>query len=112
MRMQLQKGVILGTGLTSGATDHELGKLLDALEGEYTVVMFSDPNEFQVYEPEFIESVHKNHVDLRRAVEVPGAIGVRKAANNTERDTRPLFEKYQFFTPGKLILHYACSGSG
>ncbi|KAK0754537.1 BIG/ATPase V1 complex, subunit S1 [Schizothecium vesticola] len=79
--------------------DHELGKLLDALEGEYTVVMFSDPNEFQVYEPEFIESVHKNHLDLRRAVEQPALAGARRASNTT-RDTRPLFEKYQFFTPG------------
>lgn len=86
-------------------TDHELGKLLDALEGEYTVVMFSDPNEFQVYEPEFIESVHKNHLDLRRAVEQPVLAGARRASNTT-RDTRPLFEKYQFFTPGKPRASY------
>lgn len=93
--------IVIGTGLTLRPTDHELGKLLDALEGEYTVVMFSDPNEFQVYEPEFIESVHKNHLDLRRAVEEPVLAGARRASNTT-RDTRPLFEKYQFFTPGKL----------
>jgi hypothetical protein len=69
--------------------------------------MFSDPNEFQVYEPEFIESVHKNHLDLRRAVEQPVFTGARRASNTT-RDTRPLFEKYQFFTPGKLGVSSIC----
>ena len=76
--------------------DHELGVLLDTLDGEYTVIMLSDPNEFKAYEPEFVDSVH---MDLKR--DQPAANARRKDDNQTERDTRPLFEKYQFFTPGK-----------
>jgi hypothetical protein len=34
-----------------------------------------------------------------RARVVPG----RRAENGTEKDTRPLFEKYQFFTPGSSL---------
>lgn len=54
-------------------------------------------SEKTVYESEFIEPLH---MDLKRDVS-DGS----KAGNNT-RDTRGLFEKYQFFTPGKsLSLH-------
>ncbi|KAK1760459.1 BIG/ATPase V1 complex, subunit S1 [Echria macrotheca] len=75
--------------------DHELGLLLDALEGEYTVVMFSDPNEFKAYEPEFAEPVH---MDLKRhADEELSFAGIRRKSNSTS--SLPLFEKYQFFTP-------------
>ncbi|KAK0626850.1 BIG/ATPase V1 complex, subunit S1 [Immersiella caudata] len=82
-----------------GDNDHELGRLFDALDGEYTVVMFSDPNEFKAYEPEFIEPaariVEAVHIDLKRE---DGSAAAAPKKNVT--DNRPLFEKYQFFTPG------------
>ncbi|KAL2269702.1 hypothetical protein VTJ83DRAFT_1886 [Remersonia thermophila] len=75
--------------------DYELSKLLDALHGEFTVVVFSDPNEFQAYEPEFSQPVH---TDMKRWAdkELP------RDAKPSDKpvDKRPLFEKYQFFTPG------------
>ncbi|KAK0652222.1 BIG/ATPase V1 complex, subunit S1 [Cercophora newfieldiana] len=84
-----------------GDNDHELGRLLEAMDGEYTVVMFSDPNEFKAYEPEFLEPapriVEAVHMDLlKREDSDVGSAARRK--NKT--DNRPLFEKYQFFTPG------------
>ena len=39
------------------------------------------------------------HIDLKRDEH---AIPVRRAKNNSDFDKLPLFEKYQFFTPGKL----------
>ncbi len=72
---------------------------MDALNGEYTIVIFSDPNEFKAYEPEFTEPVH---MDLRRhAEEELSFAGIRRKSNSTNH--LPLFEKYQFFTPGKCI---------
>ena len=77
-------------------TDHELGRLLETLDGDYTVVFFSDPNEFKAYEPDFADSVH---MDLKRQSESPVLIHSRQS--NSTRDL-PLFEKYQFFTPGEF----------
>lgn len=57
-------------------------------------MVFSDPNEFKAYEPEFAAPVH---MDLRRWAEQPEVVA-RKKGNST--DGLPLFEKYQFFTPG------------
>lgn len=74
--------------------DYELGRILEALGDDYTVLIFSDPNEFKAYEPSFVEPVH---MDLKRHQHHPVIIG-RGAGNST--DNRGLFEKYQFFTPG------------
>ena len=82
--------------------DHGLARLLDALDGDYTVVLFSDPNEFKAYEPEFIEPVH---MDLRRQAD-DGVKFTSRRANSTNK--APLFEKYQFFTPGKRSVHKCC----
>ncbi len=62
-------------------------------DGDYTVIYFSNPNEFKPYEAEFVDPVH---VELKRRSEAT-LVG-RKQSNST--DNRPLFEKYQFFTPG------------
>ncbi|KAK3297458.1 BIG/ATPase V1 complex, subunit S1 [Chaetomium fimeti] len=79
-----------------GDNDHELGKLLDSLDGEdYTVVVFSDPSEFKAYEPEFSGPVH---MDMKRSASAERQFVARSQSNST--DNRPLFEKYQFFTPG------------
>ncbi|KAK0720508.1 BIG/ATPase V1 complex, subunit S1 [Lasiosphaeris hirsuta] len=75
--------------------DHELGRLLDTLDSDWTVILFSDPNEFQTYEPEFMEAVH---TDLKRHVEKKRVFIGQRASNSTRH--LPLFEKYQFFTPG------------
>ncbi|KAL2129372.1 hypothetical protein VTI74DRAFT_7890 [Chaetomium olivicolor] len=77
-----------------GDNDHELGKMLGVLDDDYTVMVFSDPNEFKPYEPEFAEPVH---MDLRRWAEEPEVVASMKS-NSTANP--PLFEKYQFFTPG------------
>ncbi len=59
-------------------------------------MVFSDPNEFKAYAPEFSGPVH---MDMRRWAEEPEAVAVaRKKSNSTSG--LPLFEKYQFFTPG------------
>ncbi|KAK3945796.1 BIG/ATPase V1 complex, subunit S1 [Diplogelasinospora grovesii] len=78
--------------------DHELGQLLERLTGGFTVLLFSDPNEFKAYEPEFVEAVH---MDLKRA-ELDSEKAGKKKDNGTY-DHRPLFEKYQFFTPGVFM---------
>ncbi|PNY18308.1 Protein big1 [Tolypocladium capitatum] len=59
----------------------------------YTILLFSTPAE-PAYEPDFIDSLH---MDLKRDME---EIPTRPEENKTQRDTRSLFEKYQFFTPG------------
>jgi hypothetical protein len=48
-----------------------------------------------IYEPEFEEAVM---MDLKRNVQGPPS---RRADNETEWNKLPLFEKYQFFTPGR-----------
>lgn len=80
--------------LTCATLDDQLGLTLDTLKGDYTLVMVSDPNEFKAYQPDFIEPVH---MDLKRG-DVDSQEG--KGKGNTTYDNRPLFVKYQFFTPG------------
>jgi hypothetical protein len=59
----------------------------------YTFIYLSSPSE-PIYEADFGEPLH---VELkRRAVSMP----VRRAKNETDWNNLPLFEKYQFFTPG------------
>src|SRR5687768_884725 len=69
MVLHPMQSVVVVSSLTL-SIDHELGRLFDALDGEYTVVMFSDPNEFNAYEPEFTEPaariVEAVHMDLKR----------------------------------------------
>ncbi|OIW30347.1 BIG1-domain-containing protein [Coniochaeta ligniaria NRRL 30616] len=75
--------------------DYELGQLLSTLGDDYTVLLFSDPNEFKAYEPSFVEPMR---TDLKRRAEGQPVYVGRRASNAT--DHRGLFEKYQFFTPG------------
>ncbi|KAK4193021.1 BIG/ATPase V1 complex, subunit S1 [Podospora australis] len=81
--------------------DRELGNMLDVVgdDEDYTVVMFSDPNEFKPYQSEFAESPVA-HMDLKRWAEEP-VVGNKKG--NSTYDNRSLFEKYQFFTPGVFM---------
>ncbi|KAK3901116.1 BIG/ATPase V1 complex, subunit S1 [Staphylotrichum tortipilum] len=82
-------------GEVVGDNDHELGRLLETLgDSDYTVMVFSDPNEFKAYEPEFAAPVH---MDMRRWAEKPEESADSKSNSTTNL---PLFEKYQFFTPG------------
>ncbi|KAH7362496.1 BIG/ATPase V1 complex, subunit S1 [Plectosphaerella cucumerina] len=64
----------------------------------YSVLYLTSPGESATYEADFGNSMSDELKRLRARV-VPG----RRAENGTEKDTRPLFEKYQFFTPG--IFH-------
>ncbi|KAK4177630.1 BIG/ATPase V1 complex, subunit S1 [Triangularia setosa] len=93
--------------------DHKLGELLSVLgqEDDYTVLIFSDPNEFRPYHSEFASggggASTSSHMDLKREVlegedEFEGVVNNRRK-NETVRDNRPLFEKYQFFTPGVFM---------
>ncbi|GAB1314414.1 hypothetical protein MFIFM68171_04624 [Madurella fahalii] len=77
--------------------DYELGRLLETLDGDYTVILFSDPNEFKAYEPQFAEAAH---MDLKRWSDESEMLFKRKL-NST--NNLPLFEKYQFFTPGVFM---------
>lgn len=101
--------------LTLVGVDHRLGERMSALdeEGEgYTVMVFSDPAELPPYRSEF-DGVATGHVDLKRGLddEFEGVV-VNRRGNETERDTRGLFEKYQFFTPGKSLQVESEKGGG
>ena len=63
----------------------------------YTLILLGAPTtaaEPTVYEAEFEETVM---MDLKRSVQGRPS---RRADNETEWNKLPLFEKYQFFTPG------------
>ncbi|OAA58969.1 hypothetical protein SPI_06171 [Niveomyces insectorum RCEF 264] len=89
-----------------GDNDYVLGNVLDddfAL-GDYTVVYFAGSGAADThsgkYEAEFADPAQAQaHIKKRLAnhYELPAAAAKRQAP---ARDTRPLFEKYQFFTPG------------
>ncbi|KAF4983637.1 hypothetical protein FZEAL_989 [Fusarium zealandicum] len=67
------------------------------MEDSYTVLFVgtsSSDAEETVYEPDFIEPIH---MDLKRDI-TDGMM--RRADNGSNYDNRPLFQKYQFFTPG------------
>ncbi|KAG9229444.1 BIG/ATPase V1 complex, subunit S1 [Amylocarpus encephaloides] len=72
----------------------------DLPEGtKYTIIFGTTPStvvaeDVLVYEPKFEELAH---MDLRRS------LGPRENKYKTSKDTRPLFEKYQFFTPGLFM---------
>ncbi|ODA77394.1 hypothetical protein RJ55_07023 [Drechmeria coniospora] len=71
-------------------------KLEAAQSSSYTILLYSVPQE-PAYEPEFLDLLH---MDLKRDMQsVPNV----PKKNETLRDTRPLFEKYQFFSPGSSI---------
>jgi hypothetical protein len=64
----------------------------------YTLIFYGVPmhaEEPTVYEPEFEEQVL---INLKRNLE---GHPLKRANNETEWNKLPLFEKYQFFTPGK-----------
>lgn len=48
------------------------------------------------------------HQDLRRDIKYEP---LKSSSNSTMQDGLPLFEKYQFFTPGKLLLVYFIVGN-
>ncbi|CAM1508501.1 Fc.00g053490.m01.CDS01 [Cosmosporella sp. VM-42] len=72
-----------------------LGQNLEAIlsSDSYTFLFIGTPGE-PIYEPEFDEPLR---MDLKRHTQ---GKPILRRANETVRDTRPLFEKYQFFTPG------------
>lgn len=80
---------------TDGLLDLTLAQRLEdtTVGNSYTVVFLSSAGE-PAYEIEFDETVR---MDLKRHVR---GSPLPRRADDGERDTRPLFEKYQFFTPG------------
>lgn len=85
------------------AMDARLDEILDAEEGDYTVIYFSSPHEAQLrnYESEFDDVAAPMELKRRSAAERLGeGVGRRAAAGNSS--SAPLFVKYQFFTPGRL----------
>ncbi|KAK4212117.1 BIG/ATPase V1 complex, subunit S1 [Rhypophila decipiens] len=87
-------------GEVLGDNDREIGRLLDNMDADFSVIILSDPNEFKAYEPDFVAPMH---MDLKRMLEPDTIVGRAAEKNSTKRDTRPLFEKYQFFTPGVFM---------
>ncbi|KAF7545278.1 hypothetical protein G7Z17_g9289 [Cylindrodendrum hubeiense] len=75
-------------------SDELLSKSIDELKSSdsYTILFVGTPGE-QTYQPEFDDRLR---MDLKRDL----SSSPMRRDNGTERDTRPLFEKYQFFTPG------------
>lgn len=75
--------------------DEELGMVLEQYEreGSYTIIYAGLPREetHKTYTAEFEGAVH---TELKRQVHIQ-----QRADNNTR--TLPLFEKYQYFTPGQ-----------
>lgn len=62
-------------------------------DSSYIIVVFSTPHE-PTYEPDFVDPVR---MDLKRHVQ---SAQLQQRDNKTDWDKLPLFEKYQFFTPG------------
>lgn len=75
--------------------DDELGVVLEQYEkeGSYSVIYVGGPRKEipQTYKPDFQEPVH---TELKRQLH-----GIQRRADNSTRNL-PLFEKYQYFTPG------------
>jgi hypothetical protein len=75
--------------------DYLIHTLLDSRpSANYTIIYTTTPVSAEIvddlsYKPVFIEPLH---MELKRFDDKP--------PNDTEKDDRPLFEKYQFFTPG------------
>ncbi|KAF4336163.1 ER BIG1 [Fusarium beomiforme] len=98
------------TVIKTSKSEEEVAKMWEEseklLKDSYTVLFVGTPStkakaatskkvsqsEKTTYDPEFIEPLH---MDLKRDVS-----GEAEKPGNTTRDTRGLFEKYQFFTPG------------
>jgi len=89
------KPMARGCQANANLKDYEINTALEKFSstGDYTVIYFSDPNEFQAYEAEFVDPVH---IELRRQ-SAPVHVGRRQG---NVSDNAGLFEKYQFFTPG------------
>lgn len=96
--------------------DSLLQAVLSQFKGrDYLVVYATTPREDiesnatphggAAYEPEFQEPLK---------MEIKRATGYIRGDNSTKIDRRPLFEKYQFFTPGKLylLLHLTTTNKG
>ncbi len=79
--------------------DYELGQWLSGIQadGDYTVLYFADPNEFQPYEADFVDPIH---IELKRQAE---PVFLERRQSNVS-DKAPLFVKYQFFTPGIFMV--------
>lgn len=82
-------------------SDNDVGVVLQQYDaaGDFTVIYTAgartDKAEEKHYEAEFKDTTHQ---ELKRQVD-----SVKR--EKKERDTRPLFEKYQFFTPGTFICN-------
>ncbi|KAI0866191.1 ER protein BIG1 [Xylaria cubensis] len=80
--------------------DFELGILLDtygaSVDNSYTVIYTGGPRteKPQTYTAEFTDSA-AGHSELKRQLH-----DVKSVRRQEKNDKRPLFEKYQFFTPG------------
>lgn len=85
--------------LTDGVADVSLTAELGAVTAadSYTVLLYATPRE-PLYESDFIEPVH---MGMKRDA---GSAPLPQQNNETEFNKLPLFEKYQFFTPGKPLL--------
>lgn len=86
----------LALTVANSIADDVLAQSLDkATAGDsYTFIFFSTLGE-PAYEPEFEEPVR---MELKRHVQ---SAQLQQRDNETDWNKLPLFEKYQFFTPGR-----------
>ncbi|KAK0392193.1 hypothetical protein NLU13_1691 [Sarocladium strictum] len=97
LRALVGSGDIRTRTLTSNDDEAASTVLSKLKDGSSTLIFFGTPAnaaERTVYEPEFEEAVM---MDLKRSVQAKPS---RRADNGTDWNKLPLFEKYQFFTPG------------
>lgn len=80
--------------LPDGVLSNTIG---DTKDWDSFTVLFYSPSGEPTYEPEFQEPLR---MEIKR-----DTLGTqhRRASDTPDRDTRPLFEKYQFFTPGMSL---------
>lgn len=86
--------------LTDQILDRTFGDLLSA--DSYTIIYLSSPAGQSTYDG--VDSTGTLSAELKKLR--ARAWPVRRQDNNTEWDKRPLFEKYQFLTPGSFILDF------
>lgn len=73
---------------------NHIDDVMDTKHDSYTIIFFSNADDLD-YRPEFMDA---GPTELKRNVQMGT---VRRQDNETDWNKLPLFEKYQFFTPGE-----------
>jgi len=81
--------------VANSVIDHALAESIKTVQsgGSYTIVYLSTPGEAPEVQREPVHQELKKRATYSQVVR-------REDEGDTERDTRPLFEKYEFFNKG------------